>query len=277
MKAINSPPDKYRKLKTHSGSRIKNSTGPDKDRNRRPVKSELSKPGKKQTGQIALVILLSMLCIGLILLIVFLIQPGKTQFWQSIPGKTSDKPAVVKRLEPTEPAQPVSETNQPEATPAAVPERPEGEKSTESAQTRETRVYFVKVNTEGLISLKSVNRSIDFNKSPLTQTINSLIGGPLSDEINKGSLTLIPEGTRLLSARVEGGTAYLNFNEAFRFNPLGREGYLAQLKQIVYTSTEFPSIKNVQILIEGVIKEYLGGEGFYIGEPLSRDSFQNNP
>ena len=112
---------------------------------------------------------------------------------------------------------------------------------------------------------------------PLTETINSLLKGPSSDEINKGSLTLIPDGTRLLSARVEGNTAYLNFNEAFRFNSLGREGYTAQLKQIVYTATEFSNVNAVQIMIDGGVKEYLGGEGIFVGEPLTRETFQRTP
>jgi len=281
MKATNNPSDKYKKLNTRPPAKKTSSRGTDKNsRSTRQTLQESAKPGKSrkdQKGQVAVIIALSLFCISLIVLIIILLQPGKMQFWQSLPGREGDKTAVVKRLEPAEPVQNIPETIQEETVTAPVPETPpENAAAAGTDQTRETRVYFVKVNAEGLISLKSVSRNIDFSKSPLTQTINALIGGPLSDEINKGSLTLIPEGTRLLSARVEAGTAYLNFNEAFRFNPLGREGYLAQLKQIVYTSTEFPSIKNVQIMIEGVIREYLGGEGFYIGEPLSRDSFKNN-
>jgi len=276
MKTKTNPPDNYKKLNSHSVKKPNNrSTVPRQTKEKRPAHPEVIKPVKRPSGQIAVVVMLSLLCLGLIVLIVVLLQPQKTQFWQSIPGKIGDKTAIVKRLET--PVQTIPEEIQKEEVPEPAAGAAENPKTQDSSQTRETRVYFVKVNAEGLISLKSVSRNIDFSKSPLTQTINSLIGGPVSDEINKGSLTLIPEGTRLLSARVEGGTAYLNFNEAFRFNPLGREGYMAQLKQIVYTSTEFPSIKNVQILIEGVIREYLGGEGFYIGEPLSRDSFQNTP
>lgn len=217
-----------------------------------------------------IIALLSLILISLLALVFFLFQPGKMQLWNNDSEELGG--AVVRRLDP------IQDETALKPEPLAVEEIKQPEKPAEedkSSGDRDARIYFVKVNTEGLISLKSVTRSVDFSSSPLTQTINTLIRGPGSDEINKGSLTLIPEGSRLLSARVEGGTAYLNFNEAFRFNPLGREGYLAQLKQVVYTSTEFSSIKNVQILIEGVIRDYLGGEGFYIGEPLSRESFQN--
>ena len=214
--------------------------------------------------------LMVLIIAGLGFLIVLFFRPGRVQVWQSVEGSSP----VIERLEPEEPAVSVREEELPEEESS---EKTENEEDRQSSQMREMKVYFVKVNTEGQISLKSTVRNIDFSSSPLTKSISSLIRGPGSDEINKGSLTLIPDGTRLLSARVENGTAYLNFNEAFRFNPLGREGYLAQLKQVIYTTTEFSNIKSVQILIEGVVRDYLGGEGFYIGAPLNRESFQNNP
>ncbi|MDC7234368.1 MAG: GerMN domain-containing protein [Spirochaetales bacterium] len=230
----------------------------------------LKPQGKTSAGQILVIILLSLILISLVTLVVFMFQPGRMQLWNS---SRENPETIVRRLEPAQEESPLKP--QPEAV-EEIKQQTATEETKENAPAmRDSRIYFVKVNAEGQISLKSVTRAVDYSSSPLTQTINTLISGPGSDEINKGSLSLIPEGSRLLSARVENGTAYLNFNEAFRFNPLGREGYLAQLKQVVYTSTEFPSIKNVQIMIEGVIREYLGGEGFYIGEPLSRESFQN--
>ena len=49
------------------------------------------------------------------------------------------------------------------------------------------------------------------------------------------------------------------------------EGYAGQIRQIVFTITEFPNIKSVQILIEGRRLDYLG-EGVWIGSPLGRES-----
>ncbi len=221
-----------------------------------------------QIGQLLILVLMIFIIIGLGLLIFLFFSPGRVQLWQ--PGSGSNP--VIERLEPKEPVVSIRDES-----PAEKEEEPPQEEPAQSSRLKEMKIYFVKVNTEGQISLKSTVRSIDFSSSPLTKSINSLIRGPGSDEINKGSLTLIPDGTRLLSARVEGGTAYLNFNETFRFNPLGREGYLAQLKQVIYTATEFSNIRDVQILIEGVVRDYLGGEGFYIGGPLNRESFQTSP
>ncbi len=265
----------YRKM-TPSGK--KQDRGPKK---RPSQKSYASKqPSEKwKTSQIVTLTLLIILIIFLGALVFLLFQPQKIQLWQQnfvrLNPEGSDTPEVKRLLPETEPELTISEV--PEEKSPEPPKEEAPEKGTVPSRTREARLFYVKVNTEGQITLKGISRSVQYSSSPLTETINSLLGGPSSDEINKGSLTLIPEGTRLLSARVEGNTAFLNFNEAFRFNSLGREGYLAQLKQIVYTATEFSNIDYVQILIEGDIKEYLGGEGMFIGDPLSRESFQSLP
>jgi spore germination protein GerM len=60
-------------------------------------------------------------------------------------------------------------------------------------------------------------------------------------------------------------------SEEFQYNSYGREGYAAQLHQIVWTATEFSSVKNVQLLIEGRRMDWLN-EGIWIGNPLNRTS-----
>ncbi len=137
---------------------------------------------------------------------------------------------------------------------------------------RRATLYFVHVNENGGITLYPVVRPVSFIDSPLTETLNSLLKGLTSSEINEGLLSLVPKDTRVESVVVRGDTAYINFNEPFRFNTFGREGYLYQLRQVVYTATEFGTVRNVQILIDGERVSYLGPESPYIGEPISRES-----
>jgi spore germination protein GerM len=124
-----------------------------------------------------------------------------------------------------------------------------------------------------VIVRQEVKRQIADSDSPLLDSLDALLKGPTEDEIRKKLISLVPEGTKLLSAQVRGSTAYLNFNEVFMYNHYGIEGYAGQLKQVVYTATSFPTVQDVQILIEGEKHDYLGGEGVYIGKPLSRNSF----
>ena len=133
---------------------------------------------------------------------------------------------------------------------------------------------YVMIDSDGAVIRKEVIKEVPKNSSPLTTAINTLLSGPSADEVSKGYMSLIPEGTKLLGARVANKTATLNFSESFSFNKYGVQGYLGQLMQIVYTATSFSTIDNVQFLIEGQKLEYLGGEGVWIGSPLSRISFK---
>lgn len=148
-----------------------------------------------------------------------------------------------------------------------------GDEDEEGVRRRTSRIYFIRVTDDGKILPQQVERTVSYQNSPMTQTIRTLLEGPTTGELNQDLLNLIPEDTRLISAAVDEGVAYLNFNEAFRFNPMGVEGFVAQLQQVTYTTTEFSTVDRVQILIEGERLDYLGGDGIYIGEPISRNSF----
>jgi spore germination protein GerM len=100
--------------------------------------------------------------------------------------------------------------------------------------------------------------------------MNALLAGTTAAEEDRRITTLIPPGTVLLNAAMRGNTAVLNFNENFMFNSYGAEGYLAQLRQIIWTATEFPSVKNVQFLVEGQRIDFLG-DNIRLDQPISRD------
>ncbi len=163
--------------------------------------------------------------------------------------------AVVVQEEPTETSRPPTEER------IEAPQR-----------VRRSRLYFVLVDENSAISLREVTRAVSFTDSPLTDTLHALLKGLSSSEISRGLLSMVPEGTELRSVVVRGSTAYIDFNEAFRFNTFGREGYRYQLQQIVYTATEFQTVRSVQILVEGERISYLGPESPFVGEPLTRES-----
>ncbi|MBN1241097.1 MAG: GerMN domain-containing protein [Spirochaetales bacterium] len=146
--------------------------------------------------------------------------------------------------------------------------------ATPAPKTRVASLWFVRIDDDGVIVRVESRRSIPDTGSQLTDALNALLEGPNASEVAKHLISAIPEGTRLLSpVRISGSTATLNFNEAFQFNHMGLEGYAAQVKQIVWTATAFATVTDVQFLVEGERRDYLGAEGFYIGKPLSRNSF----
>ena len=169
---------------------------------------------------------------------------------------------------PQEPAEDASDQSH-------ADEETEREQSTDPvALLRDTPVYFISV-TEGAIEPVQVLREVP-RSAPMTHTLQRLIEGPTIHESERGLLNLIPPNSELLSASVENGVAYINFNEDFRYNPYGAEGVVAQLQQIVYSVTEFGTIERVQFLINGQRVNYLHSESaLYIGEPIGREVFSD--
>ena len=187
---------------------------------------------------------------------------------------------------------PVQEEPQPKkqeqkTAPEPVPEKETVTKSTssekETAKTEsvttevpitELQLCFVNIDGDGSVVRQVIKRKVPKSDSPLTTSINLLLQGPdTTKAAEKNLMSLIPSGTKLLSAKVSGGVAYLNFNENFEINTYGVEGYIHQLEQIVFTATAFSTVNSVQFLIEGEKRDYLGSEGQWIGSPLSRTSF----
>lgn len=195
---------------------------------------------------------------------------------QTPPPVQEGQPAVA--VQPDEPQSVPAVPPVPESaeTPSAVPQTPPAPTvpPAPAVATSTAKLFFVSIDNDGSVTRKEMARTITKNDSPLTGNIRLLLEGPSMTERSKGCRSLIPDGTRLLSATVRDGVATLNFSEEFEFNQrVGVEGYIAQLMQIVYTATEFPTVNSVQFLIDGVRKEYLGSEGVWIGSPLSRSSF----
>jgi germination protein M len=188
----------------------------------------------------------------------------------AVPPAAAAKPAAEKPAEKPQAAKPAEKP---------APEKPQEKKPAEPkpepppAKTRQASLYFVRIDDDGIIVRMEVKRAVPASDSPLSDALSALLKGPTEEELRRKLLSLVPSGTKLLGAQVRGSTAFVNFNEAFMYNRYGIEGYAGQLKQVVYTATAFPTVQDVQILIEGERHDYLGGEGVFIGRPLSRNSF----
>jgi spore germination protein GerM len=136
----------------------------------------------------------------------------------------------------------------------------------------ERTLYFIRVEDDGMILRSKALRRLPVSGTPLQDTLQALIDGPGAEEERQGMISLIPPATRVLSAVIEGNTARVNFSEEFQYNTAGMEGFAAQLTQIIWTATEFPNVRDVQILIEGNRVPLLG-EGISIWSPLNRQSY----
>ena len=139
---------------------------------------------------------------------------------------------------------------------------------------RQHRLYFAAMDPSGGIAVTGVTRTADPSAAPLTETVATLLAGPDPTESNRGLVTLIPPAVTLNKVYIRGSVAYIDVSESFRFNRLGREGLDIQLQQVVYSATQFASVEQVQILIDGERIDYLDSEGTFVGKPIGREAFQ---
>ncbi|MCR5187830.1 MAG: GerMN domain-containing protein [Treponema sp.] len=213
------------------------------------------------------------------------VKPSKSN--ETIPLKNEEVTIKIEEEETT-PIESVTEKTEAPAAEESKPqentvaEKPEEKKESSketkkespAPKTSEVELCFVLIDGDGSVVRKLVTRTVTKNDSPLTNSINLLLQGPdTTKSAEKNCMTVIPRGTKLLSAKVQNGVAYLSFNEALEINEYGVEGKIHSLEQIVYTATAFSTVNSVQILIDGQKKEYLGEEGQWIGSPLSKNSF----
>ena len=128
-------------------------------------------------------------------------------------------------------------------------------------KSKDEGIYLVEYDeNSGAITLIFRNRNFNDNVS-IESAIKTLLNGATDDENNKNIISCIPRNTELLDIFVEDDIVYLNFNEDFEFNPLGNEGTMIQIYQLVYTATQFEGIDKVIFLINGNLNETIGAEG----------------
>lgn len=142
----------------------------------------------------------------------------------------------------------------------ANPETP-GDK--DSTDTMEVTLYFSDAQAEKLVKeIRSVPRTTAVAKT----AVEELIKGP-----NEGGVATIPNGTRLIGLTVSEGLAEVNLSKEIVDNHTGGSaGERLTVYSIVDTLTEFSSISEVRLLVEGVNVDTIAGH-MDLSEPLKRD------
>ena len=125
---------------------------------------------------------------------------------------------------------------------------PEEEITSEQLRQTVITLYFLNPDT---YELTPEARQIDAKEllnNPYEILINLLIQGPKNEKL----LKLIPNNTKLNSAKIKDSILYIDFSEEFiKEQNLGKEQEELILKSIVNTVTELTEINKVAILING--------------------------
>ena len=151
-----------------------------------------------------------------------------------------------------------------------TPSTQETETGTETEPSSSTVTYQVWfANAEGLF--------VTYRTEPSTPrvgtaSLESLLEGPDSFEEGYGLRTAIPDGTQLLGLSIDDGIARVDLTSEFETGG-GSASMQTRLAQVVFTITQFPSVKGVVFSLDGDPIDVLGGEGVVIDHPLTRRDY----
>ncbi len=148
----------------------------------------------------------------------------------------------------------------PDATPAPSP-----------SGTIVVRAYFMLGGPIRSAGLVPVLREIPATTAVARAAMNALLDGPNADErgASPAISSMVPVGTELLGLSINDGVATVDLSAAFE--PGGDlESRVARIGQVVYTLTQFRTIKSVAFRLEGRPVSAFGPEGIVLHGPVSR-------
>jgi germination protein M len=151
--------------------------------------------------------------------------------------------------------------------PASSPS-PEGEPNEPGAFTYE--VWFA--GTEGWLFVSK--RTAMFEPGAGTLALKSLLAGPTETERAAGVSTAIPDGTELLGLDIHDGIATVDLSSEFEQGS-GSHAEFLRLAQVVYTITQFETVKGVSFRLDGEPVEVFGGHGILVDGPRARRDFRD--
>ena len=134
------------------------------------------------------------------------------------------------------------------------------------------RAYLWLGGLPGSEGLVAVLREVPATKSVATAAVNALLAGPTKSEAGRAITTAVPAGSRLLGLTIGGAVATVDLSSEFESGG-GSAAVLTRLGQMVYTLTQFPTVKSVVFQIEGVTRTTFGSEGVVLDKPATRADY----
>ena len=154
--------------------------------------------------------------------------------------------------------------------PAATP----GQTSGPSAETITIRAYFFLGSFVDNAGLVPVLREIPRTQAVGAAAMAELLKGPNDAELGArpAMYTTVPDGTRFLGLTIDAGVATVNLSKEFSSGG-GSASVLGRLAQVVYTLTQFPTVKAVKFELDGEPVSTFSGEGVVLDKPVGRADY----
>jgi len=189
------------------------------------------------------------------------------------PASSGPEPSVAQGSPDLTPAPSDEPTSEPSVTPgsSSTPGTSAAPTATPSGTTI-VRAYFWLGGLPGSEGLVAVLREIPGTKAVATAAVNALLAGPTSAESGRSITTAVPDGSQLIGLEISGGVATVNLSKEFESGG-GSASVLTRLGQMVYTLTQFPTVKSVVFQIEGVTRTTFSSEGVVLDKPVGRADY----
>ena len=135
------------------------------------------------------------------------------------------------------------------------------------------RSYFVLGGEPGSVGLVPVLRIVPKTVAVATAAMNALLNGPDPDVARERTMTTaIPDGSRLLGLTIKSGVATVDLSTEFDSGG-GTASLQYRLAQVVYTLTQFGTVRSVVFQIEGQTVTVFGSEGIVLDGPVGRSDY----
>jgi len=152
-----------------------------------------------------------------------------------------------------------------------------GTQTTTEARTVTVQAWFARPQVEGRSAgdprLFVVHRTIPATEGIGAAAVNELLAGPESIESAADVSTAVPDGTRLLGLNIANGLATVDLSSEFESGG-GSLSMQMRLAQMVYTLTQFPTVKRVQFQLDGEPVRVFSGEGIVLDKPVTRGDYE---
>ena len=129
------------------------------------------------------------------------------------------------------------------------------------------RVYWVQSEQIAVAGTPAPN-----NAAVAKAAMNALLAGPQGIAAQLGMTTAIPTGTRLLGLTIANGTATVDLTGSFQSGG-GSLSMQLRVAQIVYTLTQFTTVRHVDFKLDGIQVTAIGGEGLLV-DGVDRATFE---
>ncbi|HET8784545.1 MAG TPA: GerMN domain-containing protein [Candidatus Limnocylindrales bacterium] len=185
------------------------------------------------------------------------------------PGPSDETPSIA-------PSPSASPTGAPSVSPSTAPS--DEPSPSAAAETMIVRAYYVLRGERGVEGLVPTLRVVPKTTGVARAAMNALLDFPAADPSLRIAYTnigtAIPSGTEVLGLSVKNGVATIDLSSEFESGG-GTSSARYRLGQVVYTLTQFPTVRSVLFQVEGRTVTTFGAEGIVLDGPQARKDFED--